>query len=1619
MAMKDRFLKEVKIGDQVSIMIGTKDMEGIIVSLDLDTVQIRRDNGKKPVIALDLISYYEVDNTKADDRVVSDGNYKGVILDEGFESGENGRKRVPSKNPHPDDSKGDDKVVNDGNDKGIFVDEEFARGENGRKRVPSEKSHPDELEKNLSLDKILTELEKRGNSFFQVMDKPIAKSVKEVSKMTEDTYLRYEINAISDSIDYAINKCHESSPADYKLQDNIVKIKRLIKKYPKSKTPNDLLGALYVSLKCDGLALEAYENGNDNVSAYVIAEKLKDEKKELLFSVRHFIYDKNPSAFIYKYLLGIMIGTDDYSLCTKVTSKDLSSANLRAYHSFFRAILLANNISYNAMLDFDVTIDGLEDLLKIFKTNSIGTKNELITLLQTKKDIVNAQVNSLDTRSMNECPTFAAAEVARMEEKNYFKAEKLYIRAIERKEKPGSAVANLYQILVTQKRYKECAMYLGKYGYKYMREDAYNNLKKQLFIIAPQLRSEVSKYEKNDTEPTDYFVLAQKAEIEEKDFQKAIAYYKKAIISGKRLSGAVPNLVSIYSRFEMFTEALDLLNKEGKNVMDRNSFLNLKQSVLIKAKDGRYKKEIDDTFDQLIEITSSLERVTEIAASKANLLYQIAEYEEAIKSYEFCLKNCDRKGFSSEKKDRVTLYVLIGLCNVYIHMNNIAKAQEYAERVVKIDSNNEFARSILSGNTSANIEFIEENIGVTHINEYIRKHIEELSLDSEVKVKKLLEEGCFIGTQDKAASILNSILDPRNRSVNEEAKSNQYLAGAKLIHQILERDEEIDTDKFNEQRYLYFIAEGTCSYANSRLYRNELADNLDVARYFYIQPITIFNDSEALRSSWAVATIRYIQTYFESVDSIRKTGNSIYQRFKDHDACLLAIQKIMQNPIRTDVRIFTIGIMELLTYNTRIKKKVLGLINANAFQGRILDILAKMLRTDVPDVTSVDDFANIWDMATEAYYDLRKSYLRLISETIESLFAVGQLQENLEKVKRSPFNNFLNNTDQEYIHELYEIFKSIARYNEIGEFDYKADTLKHADDDRKMLEEKINEYPTYLSYEKLLPQLEQIQIKILRESVTLYGDSEPQLSVVLSGDCSFEADKMIARVPIAYTNKANCQNADNVQMSIWGEGVENVDDTVLSRDLWIGDGRAKEKMLIFKVSEKVLEDQAFSIEVSISYQYKKNMTELEDDSANFVLTVPLYSESIFEPIENKFKIISGGDPVHDKSMFYGRDKDIASIISQIKNAPLDSKSGKCLVLYGQTRTGKSSILHHLQVQLREQGEENIIIDMESLGKLGLNGNNITEFLYKLLRTFNKEITKHHPELASIIKASGIDMDAKSLLSNPDQSQLRFNEIFDDVYEIIKEQEKAYHIVLMIDEFTYIYDWIRQGTMTDRIMKFWKAFMQTHNIFAVIIGQDHMMQFMADRRFTNDFGIMELMKVSYLSKDDAQRLMDEPIMYVNEHGERISRYKEGALDRLYELTSGSAFLIGKLCAGLVEYLNDTHSVFITRAHIDDYIKKMLPTFDQINFDPQYRDLSEIGEESTIVDQNKAMLQRIAECSNKKEYTPIEDVVHSEEDRRILNRLEQRDVIIISNGERCKIKVALYKEWLIARSGMGVL
>ena len=1583
MSIKSNFLDEVKIGKNVELMIGAKEITGIVVSVDTESVKIKRESGNVSTISLDMISFYEF--------------------------GEAGELAEMERAKNLEDAgqllQGEAVAGNE------RVDASAAAGEEASALFGPQN------------DTLLEKLAARGETYFSRMFAPIARVYREIAMEREGHAGAAELLAVADSLDYAILKLHETSPADYKIQENITKLKRLMRLSvykENAKAAANMLAALYGQCKCENLALDVYKKKNgDNVSAFAVAESIRQDEKMLLFACRHFITDSKLQPYIVYYLLHSMIANADYSLLTKLNVREATGGKVHGWLALVKGVLMSCDIEYPKALDEAVPSEALQQLLRLFYAQNIKTNTGMLGYLPAVHEQEKPTV---------ECPTYMKAREAR-EEKRFQEAEELFIEAIRRKERPGGAAADLVSLMMQRHLWNRAAKYLEQYGALYMREEAYENMKKQIAVVLPRYPKSVSR---NETKGgVDYFLLAQKTDIEDKDPQRAITFYKEAIKQRQRLASSVPNLASLYARLQMCAEALALLDEHGERAMERKAYLNLRISILFKAKEAGYRQDVLDTYKALLEMTASREKQAELYFSEAYLFSQMGGYKEAIQFFQQSLQKMER-GFylNEERKQRQTINALMGICSAYFKLDDIEKAKEFAHKILRLQPQNELAQSIIAGEFKgnaelSNVDLEEDAIGMAKISGYISQKIEGLSLENELKKQQVIKEGVFIGNAYEGYKIIDEIIHGQVRvSVNDEIQSNNYFVVAKLMRQILDSGKKIKkVTFFNEERYQAYVAKGTYFYGNYRLHRNDFADNFDTARYCFFEAYSMAQDIKNAYRCWGVSTICYIQTYFYPKAEIREKSGKLFYTLRNPEEVDKAFQaninEAFQTDIRTSIEQFTAGMLELTSYNARAKEFVLEKIQNHAQFGRVLDVVSGIVAETIPDTIDAEAFTKVWNTAANIYAEMRRTFLHMLGNMMDDVFSIGQLQEGYEKFNESKFLPYLNNTDSAYMEDLRKIFTALLRYNEISDFDYKAETLGKADDARRHLEEKIHEYPTALAYEKLLPRLAQLQGKIIKESAQLYGNAEPDISVGLSGDCSVDEENLLVSVPIAFTNKNNVQTADNVSVRILSDNADVLQDERLSKGLLPGSGKAEEKIFEFRVTPEVIQNKTFSIQIAIQYQYKKNMTEFQEGAMETVLSIPLYSETAFQPIENKFEPYRNGSEVREPSMFYGREKDLDDIVRQISDESGKILQGRCLALYGQTRTGKSSLLHHLGRRLQEINPEgHIIVNIGSIGEQDLYGNDITGFLYTLLEGLKYEIDSNHPRLKERMRKAGLEIDLARFWAAPDYAQLYFNSTFKEVTRFLESVEEKYNIVVMIDEFTYIYDWIRRGVMTDRIMKFWKAFIQNNGIFAIIIGQDHMMKFINEKQFTNDFGSTDLWKVTYLAEEHAKRLMDEPIRLLDENGESISRYKPEALDRLYELTAGSAFLIMNLCAGLVDYLNQTHTVFVTRAHIEDYLKKNLTTFEEARFfEPQYDDKSSADSDESNRE-NKRILHRIAQLSGKKEWTPLNSVIEREGDFELLEVLEQRDVVIIQGRERCKIKVALYKEWIIEKYGLEV-
>ena len=136
----------------------------------------------------------------------------------------------------------------------------------------------------------------------------------------------------------------------------------------------------------------------------------------------------------------------------------------------------------------------------------------------------------------------------------------------------------------------------------------------------------------------------------------------------------------------------------------------------------------------------------------------------------------------------------------------------------------------------------------------------------------------------------------------------------------------------------------------------------------------------------------------------------------------------------------------------------------------------------------------------------------------------------------------------------------------------------------------------------------------------------------------------------------------------------------------------------------------------------------------------------------------------------------------------------------------------------------------------------------------------------------------------------------------------------IDEFSYLYEWIETGNMDGKeFMRFWKSFIQDYGICTIIIAQDNIPVWKS--RYENEFACMnDDNEITFLEFEGAKELICEPC----QTGDKML-YTPEAVELIYELTLGSAYLIVIFCKYVIDYLNK------------NYIEKATKTIVQLVFE----------------------------------------------------------------------------------------
>jgi GAF domain-containing protein len=271
----------------------------------------------------------------------------------------------------------------------------------------------------------------------------------------------------------------------------------------------------------------------------------------------------------------------------------------------------------------------------------------------------------------------------------------------------------------------------------------------------------------------------------------------------------------------------------------------------------------------------------------------------------------------------------------------------------------------------------------------------------------------------------------------------------------------------------------------------------------------------------------------------------------------------------------------------------------------------------------------------------------------------------------------------------------------------------------------------------------------------------------------------------------------------------------------------------------------------------------------------------FKFIPNPYVI---GTPLQTGSpLFIGRE-DVVGFIQE----NLAATHRNNLVLIGQRRTGKTSLLKQLPARLGADYLP-VYLDGQSLsldpGMANFFLNLATEITFAM-----EDYGLIPPEMPDFTDSPAATFERGFLLP---------------ARKIIGER----HLLLLFDEFEELETAVRRGNLEPSVFGFLRHMIQHGERISVIFCGTHRMEELASDYWNVLFNISLYRHVGFLEKEEAQRLIQEPV------AELGMRYDDLALDKIWRITAGHPYFLQLLCHSLVNRHNKTKRSYMTIADVN--------------------------------------------------------------------------------------------------------
>lgn len=1098
---------------------------------------------------------------------------------------------------------------------------------------------------------------------------------------------------------------------------------------------------------------------------------------------------------------------------------------------------------------------------------------------------------------------------------------------------------------------------------------------------------------KNIPKGTNPYARAKRVELIEKDLKKAERFLREAIQINDNYESATKDLAQILNRLKRPNEAIELLEKNRSKIRNKKSIDYILTNLYRKI----------ERFDKAASLLMDLIKKSGDKEEKAKLLYQIGHihlkqenYLKAQDSFEELLviypQNLDAK-----RSLAICLY----------KQKQFSAAENILEEILDESLDNkaaELLEAISNAKKSGLTRYVDDLITEISASEFslieskfTQFYIDNCNFDGvPPENTKILDDGrrIYIGTKNTKRFDLQSLMDLIKTlgELRPREGANYFLSAARI---------SMDTKGEPSQFYRFlsrsFALRGDTAVINKQ--------PVDTARTWYIESLILYDKiRNILKEEKEViySIIRFLYSILgiskipkpPKVPSIETAIIDIFNNHNKKEKIFNAIGYLSLNS-----QFATTKILQILYNNPKIRK-----FSLDYFESRRISISTSKI--------DLEEFINLWNELNRLTFNKIRSVVRVLQTLTRIEMATAWLEDAIERIKPlSQKDRLFFLLDQRRVLRLQEILEESLELCKKNTFEDRERLIIQINQSCLTFLNEIKENPTKLSIEEIFPILEIIREEIQHDLDDLYEQSVPHLTLrlpTLLDSYTPDLNQEIS-VQIVVENKDGCSPAESLELRLMeGKKFFKVKKPTIKLDESLRGGDQRIISVPLKIYRKAIESRTFSLSVYAQYRSRLNESN-QTEVINF--SINLYPEKEFEVIKNPHASYAEGGIVDNPKMFYGRDELIENIKQTLM---MSSAQNKCVIIFGQKRSGKSSILYHLKKRLKNE-KDVLILDLKNIGVL-LDEHSSIPLLYQILWCIIESLIKQIQK--RIQKGySSLDLtfpDDLNFYNHPTPIKYLIN-IFDTyMSQTYKKKDwKNTRIVLMIDEFSYIYSQIIKGKISEDFMKNWKGILQRNYFNVVLAGQDIMEKF--KQRFPNEFGTTQDERISYLRRKHARDLIDNPIRIPPFTVDGESRYREKAIDRIIDLTAGSPFYIQIICNRLVEYMNRYRIKYITEANIEIVKNELLKGVNAFKID-KFDNLinsADISEDAINDEDIITVLKSIANNSKTGPCTraSIKCETTSPIDM-IIEDLIRRDVIKRVSGNLYNIKVGLFKEWLNA-------